>query len=349
MTATPIPDIADWAMWDAHAECYGYLSSPADGDLFAPLTRILHLNAAAGVRGCRLFGVAAQYLYRLSTPPLPAVEVVPVAPYLDGALDGFRISRVCPDTAAVDRGVAAIGADEYRWIAVGRALPADLRAHCVSRALGAAIAVAAEAAPTLRPDGIRSVEGLLGLVSDPVPERPAWRRVADLAGRDPAALLAGLAPWIEHQVPIVPLLLRLRRACVLEDALGAARMDELCDVLPYHRHLAQMRNPAALKFGRRHVTKHLGYHRFDRDEWRSFSAGWEVLTGLLCYLDAAGATLAGGSGAPATGMCPGYALREEARLWLGVGVAAPTVRKAFGPVARALVTARASADAEELT
>ena len=327
-----------WELWDAHTECYGYVSSPADGAPYDPLARLLALNAEAGVRGCRMFGVAAEHLYRLGPPRNTTVLLAPVGSYLDGYQDGFRATRVCERTEAIDRAVAALAADGYPWICLGQGLPGPLAAHA---AAAAGFAVAVEGGTPVEPSTADSVEGLLGIAAGPVPRKqPLWRTVAGLSTVDITVLHDRLQPWVSARVPIVPMLLRLRRACVLEDAIGASRLEELAEVLPYHRYLAQLRNPAALRFGRRHVTKHLGYHRFERDERREFEAGWDVLTGLLCHLAEAGAVLAGGSGAPATGMCPGYSLREEARLWLAVGVAADVARHAFGPAAQALVTSK---------
>lgn len=338
-TPEPSPVTTDptgWRMWDAHMECAGFLASPSEGEVYTPVLRALAASAANGVEGCRMFGVSAEYLHRLRLPDRPGLSLVPVGSYLDGEAAGFRSTRLCREPAAVERSLAAFRADGLDWVTLGADLPPGLARLATDLARDAGLRVAAEgpaAAPDQPPD---SIEGLLDLVAGQVPDRPRWRRLADLATADPELLAARLDPWIAAGVPVVPLLLRLRRACVLEDAVNAEGLELLAQILPYHRYLVEMRNPAAMRFGRKHVVRHLGYPRLDREDRRELSAGWDVLTGLLVRFAGAGGRLAGGSGAPSLGMAPGPGLYEEARLWLGAGVPPAVVRTAFCETARDL-------------
>ncbi|HYI17268.1 MAG TPA: hypothetical protein VD836_01095, partial [Solirubrobacteraceae bacterium] len=137
------------------------------------------------------------------------------------------------------------------------------------------------------------------------------------------------APVEASEVAVVPLLIRSRRRSLLDEAVGGAGIADLADILPYHRHLAGMRNPGAMRFGRRHANDHLGLPSFDRQARIAFSAGWKVVLAAMGRLAASGVTLLGGSGAPSLGVCPGVGLLEERRAWNAAELPDDLVAAAF--------------------
>ena len=326
--------VSTWPLWDAHVACSGYRDSPLAGDAVSPYRTILELLAQEGVAGCLQLGVPIESLYALGEPRTSgSLAVTRAGAWLDGQLHGFRLTRVCRDEAAVRRSVQAFAFEGLDAVACGASLDPQLATLAVLDAADRGLACVLEAGPgtaaVLGRVAPACVHGLLGLVADGHGELPAFERTARLAETDRELLRLRFEPALERGVAIAPLLLRLRRSVVLEEAISAPGLERLTAILPYHRHLIELRSPAALRFGRKHINRYLGFPKLDRAERARFDRGWDVLLELLVDVAERGGVLAGASGAPDIGLCPGIALREEAQLWLTAGVDAETVRDAF--------------------
>jgi hypothetical protein len=322
-------------LWDAHVACAGYRESPLAGDAASPYRTILELLAQARVTGCLQLGVPIESLYALGEPLAGAsVAVNRAGAWLDGQLEGFRLTRLCRDEAAVRRSVQAFAFEGLDAVACGAGLDPRLATLAVREAADRDLTCVLEAGPgtaaVLGSVTPASVHGLLGLVADGNGRLPACEQVARLAETDRELLRSRIEPALERRVAIAPLLLRLRRSIVLEEAIAAPGLEQLTAILPYHRHLIELRSPAALRFGRKHINRYLGFPKLDRTQRARFDRGWDALLEVLVEVAQRGGMLVGASGAPDIGLCPGIALREEAQLWLAAGVDAETTQAAFG-------------------
>ena len=317
---------------DAHLSAAGYLESPRDGTLVDVLARVAALAAKHGIVVARRLGAPPEHLGL--DPALDALVADRWAPsVLDGRLSGFRSTRLCRTPADVDRALDAATVDGAGWILLGDGLEPGLAVHAAVGARERELHVACEpgaATPeALRTGAIETVEGLVGLLVEPeLRTAPPWEQVFSLA-TDGEAWRVRLAPVEAAGAAVVPLLIRTRRRSLLDEAVGGAGIAELADILPYHRHLAGMRNPGAMRFGRRHANDHLGLPSLDREGRAAFSAGWKVVLAAMGQLVESGVTLLGGSGAPSLGVCPGYGLLEERRAWNAADLPDDVVAAAF--------------------
>lgn len=324
---------------DAHLGAAGYVASPRDGTPVDVLTRVAELLKAHEVVSVRRLGSPGEQLGE----GLPLREVVGSfsLPPLDGPTPDLRPVRRCSGTADVRRAVEVTLAEAADWVLIGGALPPTLASVGVEEAAQRGLRVAVEGAAVdtelLARRGIESVEGLLPLIAPPEQRHaPPWEQVAALAERSRPAWRVPPDALAATGVTVVPLLLRERRRSLIEEAVRAPGVRELVGILPYHAYLESMQNPASLRFGRRHVAEHLRVPVLDRAARTAFTAGWErVLEGLRELVDA-GVPVAGGSGAPGLGLCPGVALTEERDLWRGAGVGNEVVDHAFGDQAARL-------------
>lgn len=325
--------MSSWQPWDAHVAWAGYRESPLAGDAAAPYRASIELLAEANVAGCLQVGVSIESLYTFADAVARPVAITRAGAWLDGRLVGFRPTRVCRDEEAVQRSVQTFAYEGLDAVACGAALDPLLATRAVREAADRGLACLLETGPgtgaVLDRVTPASVHGLLGLVADDHGELPAYEQVARLAESERELLRSRLEPALALRVAIAPLLLRLRRSIVLEEAIAAPGLERLAAILPDHRHLIEMRSPGALRFGRKHANRYFGFPKLDRPERARFERGWDVLLELLVHVAESGGVLAGSSGAPCVGLCPGIALREEAQLWLDAGVNAETARAAF--------------------
>jgi hypothetical protein len=323
-------------MYDAHVSFSGYRESPRGGGVFNPFVvaeRLLGEHAT----GWRRLGVAGEFAQYLEAEDVRRSGSRSGA-WIDGALVGSRLTRVCRTPEAVAQAIGIAEREGFEWAAFGGGLPLDLLFEGLRRCTAAGLRAAVEARPDLSDvplDMVGSIEGVLGLVTDDV-RRPVWIQVARLAAHSASDLAARVDGAVEAGVPVIPLLTAIRRRCLLEEAVSAAGGQALVDILPYHARLLEMRNGAALRFGRRYAEEHLGLDRLDKGQRKAFEEGWSRLGEVLQLFERAGGKLTGGTGAPDLGLTPGYSLHEEQQSWRGLGLSDESIDRAFLERARAL-------------
>lgn len=327
-------DPATAPLHDWHLSASGYLESPRDGTLDDVLDRVAALSGARDVVSARRLGAPPEQ--RGLSAALDGLTGEQWAPsVLDGRLSGFRTTRLCRAAGDVDRALDAAALEGAAWVLLGDALAPGLAVRAVLGARDRGLRVAAEpgaATPeALATGGVSTIEGLVGLLVAPeLRTAPPWDQVFALADDD-GAWRERLRPVLEAGAGVVPLLIRHRRRSLLHEAVGGAGIAELSDVLPYHRHLAGMRNPGAMRFGKKHAGDHLGLPTMDRAERARFGVGWRAVPEAMALLAASGVPLLGGSGAPSLGVCPGVGLLEERRAWTAAELPDDLVATAFSP------------------
>jgi hypothetical protein len=328
-------------LWDAHLSSAGYSDSPKHGTIQVVAKRTGELLDRYRVAGAR----------RMSTPPEYRCldqrldELTPAwsTSVLNGQIISFRNTRICGDSSDAERAVRAAKVEGASWIFLGDQLHPRVAAEAATLAAAEGIKVAAEpgsALPALTQDGkVDSIEGLVGLLCDPeLRARAWWEQVTALARESGQAWKARLDPVLSSQAVVVPLLLRTRRRCLLDEAVQAPALAELAGILPYHTHLLGMRNPGGMRFGKKHAAEHIGIPLLDKAARATFNQGWDEVLAALTYVAEQGGRLAGGSGAPNLGVSPGMALHEERALWRGAGVPEDKIEEAFTVTAKELVT-----------
>lgn len=333
-------------VWDAHVNASGYVASPRDGtaaDIQALVGRLLVDHGVAGVRRLGTpgelmprSGPLAERVASWSLPPLESEHSVLAV-------------RHCASSGDVERTVRVTCAEGAGWLTIGPTLPSELVkvAQSAAHDSGLRLAVAGEAATdTILEGPVDTIEGLLPLLVEPeLRAQPKWVQVSSLADGLSPGWPARLERIAASQAVVVPLLLRVRRSSLLEEAARAAGIQELVGILPYHQYLLSAQSAGGARFAKRHLKEHLGVPILDRGARKRFAEGWERVQDGLRQVAALGRRLAGGSGAPAMGLCPGYAIHEERHLWEDAGIEESVIAQAFGPTAKAVCTTPSSAAA----
>lgn len=303
---------------DAHVRFSGYRDSPLAGGPYAPIEAVRAALRAHEVDEVRVIGIPSEYAAGASARG----EVISErgGPWLDGQPDGFRATRVCSSEDGVRRSVDAAVLDQFNWLPIGRSLSTNLANLAIDLARENGIQSLVEGRPDIESLNLAHVGSVDGLASLGVPhDVDANLRLLYLAEHS-EALQSNLLVLARAEVPLVPLLVSLRRHHILDEVIAASGLDHLCEILPYHKRLLEMRNPAAYRFGKKHAERYLGMRRLSPAERDGVGRGWAIVVDLLNQFAEGGGVLALGGGSPDTGLCPGFATADELRLWSACGL-----------------------------
>lgn len=333
-------------MYDAYVAFSGYRDSPLEGEAFAPFSETYRLLEEHGVEGIRQVGVAVEFACfdrMMSSGDARRPERISRSgPIIDSHPQGFRLTRSVDSKEGVDQAIASLVLEQFDWISLGSLVPPDLVEYAAMAAHGR-LCVSVEARSDLAPEvleDIDCVDGFLGLLTTE-PELDHWRQVAELVTFSRAQRLERIEPLVAAGVAVIPLLTATRRRCLLSEVIHADGIDELVAILPFHSRIAELRNPGAYRFGRKHAERYLDLPRLDRDDTKAFEAGFAALGETLSDFAERGGRLAAGSGSPSTGLCPGFSLLEERALWASAGLTPAVIDHGFGPGAEHVVRLRA--------
>lgn len=315
-------------MADSHVRFSGYRDSPLAGTVHAPIDAIRDLLALHDVGRVRLIGVTTEFAAGLSARGEHIGGMA--GPWLDGDAFGFRATRLCRDPADIAKSIRSAALEGFDWVPIGSELPLLLAQQVINEASSHGLRVMLEGRTDLGEldlDAVGSIDGLAGVLAPSLRGTPA-RAIASLAQLDPSEVQSRLDPIVESGVPVTPLLASTRRRCLISEVVSAPGLDDLCKILPYHRRIIELRNPAAYRFGRKHAERYLQMERLDQSAKEEFDRGWSRLVDGLKYFVARGGVLALGSGSPDTGLCPGLALAEEESLWRAHGIPTGAIDRA---------------------
>ncbi len=323
---------------DAHVHAVGdgnFLpTSPSEFSIENTLSQVeafARLCLLAGVTTVRDTGnhlVTVEHLRQLHAQGR-GPRVFASGPLIDRVATNWRFTRPVADQTDARAAVRELARAGVDFVSVYRTLHEDLLGVVAAEAESAALPVALNsrriAASVAAEHGARSIEHVLHCTPAPAGHEldaaellASWAD-ADLGGPDHAALATQLAKTGTY---VVPTMVVTRRWALLDEVINEPLLPLLFPVLPYHRHLAEMRNPWGRRIGRRMMgRKGVRYRELDRDGRRRVDAGYRRLCEHLVALHDAGVPLAAGSDAPNPSVVPGFGLHRELQHLVDAGLA----------------------------
>lgn len=103
---------------------------------------------------------------------------------------------------------------------------------------------------------------------------------------------------VEQKVTVCPALLAARRRANLDEAINDPYLDYMSAVMPYHRHLKNMRNPFRYAVGKTFLKRYMPVASLDKAEQKEVEEGLLRMRDMLQLLHEKGVKLAIGSDSP---------------------------------------------------
>lgn len=310
---------------DAHLHITGYVEGLPAGVAFQPMKHFVRLCIYNGITAVRDTGNALETLFYMREwcETFTGPRIFGSGPLLDVPPLTWPFSRIVRDADDAQREVYRLAIEGVDLIKAYRHIDPDLLSVIVAAAAKHDLPVAVDSrlTSTLRATaaGVRSIEHIANVRPDhePTADQSATDGVVGMAREwsdvdvDSAAASDLADTLAANGTFVVPTLNVLRRWCLIEEMINDPHLDYMVPVMPYHKHLKNLRGPVGKVIGRRYMDKYLPIPWLKGTDRSRVEEGLERMGAMLRLLRERGVKLAAGTDAPNPSIVPGFGLHQE--------------------------------------
>lgn len=320
---------------DSHVSVLGYHEGPPEGRPFEPHSIFLQLLLYAGVTAVRDMGntwEAIGYARHVSEAEA-GVHIFASGPLLDDLPLTWAFSRIVQSADDAEREIRQLAGEGVDWISVFKNVYPDVVFAIARAARDHGLPVGIRPGRTTALEAIRAEVRSLESLADMID--PSWipegKRTEGLRPDERIRLWTRVDPGskpvkdfikrvVEKEIYVCPALLSNRRRALFDEAINEPHLDYMIPVMPYHRHLINMRNPFGYIIGKKFLSRYLPVPSLDKTAQKEVNEGLRRMREMLLLMHEQGVKLVVGTESPTQSIVPGLSMVSEMRQWVLSGI-----------------------------